>query len=537
MHGAAQLPVRRVKRDPRMRDATGDSARRAPPRARPPRGFFPGPAKCISERAWGRPPFRPLRRLQLFLPKPQGAGRGRDRRCPEPRGASAERRARRLRGPHPARSPAPWPCRCFLHQREREALGGPRRRSPSRGQQVAGPRRAPQVGTLVTVPDVCLGVKKGRAPLRTPPEGASVRRLLTGGRGRGRDASQGLGTGPPSLRRRKPRASCHRAVLGTRQLLALREVSAASASAPRARPAVAPEAEVAEMRPRPAWRRVRGICSIYSFPHACACARPGTSPRTGRRRPASRPRLSPAAGLTRVLALPGALPTPPPQCRSVAPPPPPLGDVFPLLTHLLKLFNSNAFNRSVAFALGVRWGQRGKARSASGARSARGALALARCDPAQRCARPRPRPPHPASGEWARAVPDCRQARERVRPHLAPGDARQTSLTEILEAPALSDAFCVPAPLASGTPRPGAPSTPPCQGLQHHDTDDVTRPRSLGSEVAVSAHLLGAGGGAALGTVPGPCPLRRAAGPAPPGGGGCGAVSSGCSLWAATLGT
>lgn len=196
----------------------------------------------------------PLRRLQLFLPKPQGAGRGRDRRCTEQRGASAERRARRLRGPHPARSPAPWPCRCFLHQREREALGGARRRSPSRGQQVAGPGRTPQVGTLVAVPDVCLGVKKGRAPLRTPPEGASVRRLLTGGRGRGRDASQGLGTGPHSLQRRKPRASCHRAVLGTRQLLALCEVSAASASAPRARPAVAPEAEVAEMRPRLAWR-------------------------------------------------------------------------------------------------------------------------------------------------------------------------------------------------------------------------------------------------------------------------------------------
>lgn len=72
----------------------------------------------------------PLRRLQLFLPKPQGAGRRRDRRCTEQRGASAERRARRLRGPHPARSPAPWPCRCFLHQREREALGGARRRFP-----------------------------------------------------------------------------------------------------------------------------------------------------------------------------------------------------------------------------------------------------------------------------------------------------------------------------------------------------------------------------------------------------------------------
>lgn len=60
VHVAAQLPVRTVKSDPRMRDATGDSARRAPPRARPPRGFFPGPAKCISERAWGRPPFPPL---------------------------------------------------------------------------------------------------------------------------------------------------------------------------------------------------------------------------------------------------------------------------------------------------------------------------------------------------------------------------------------------------------------------------------------------------------------------------------------------
>lgn len=142
-------------------------------------------------------------------------------------------------------------------------------------------------------------------------------------------------------------------------------------------------------------------------------------------------------------------------------PPPPLGDIFPLLTHLLKLFNSNAFNGSVAFALGVRWGQRDKAQSASGAQSAWGALALARCDPTQRCTCPRPRPPHPASGEWARAVPDCRQARERVRPHLAPGDARQTSLTEILEAPALSDAFCVPAPLASGNPlKRGAVNTP-----------------------------------------------------------------------------
>lgn len=165
--------------------------------------------------------------------------------------------------------------------------------------------------------------------------------------------------------------------------------------------------------------------------------------RAPRNQPKDRPRLSPATGLTRVLALPRALPTPPP---------PPLGDIFPLLTHLLKLFNSNAFNGSVAFALGVRWGQRDKAQSASGAQSAWGALALARCDPTQRCTCPRPRPPHPASGEWARAVPDCRQARERVRPHLAPGDVRQTSLTEILEAPALSDAFCVPAPLASGTP-------------------------------------------------------------------------------------
>lgn len=275
----------------------------------------------------------PLRRLQLFLPKPQGAGRGRDRRCTEQRGASAERRARRLRGPHPARSPAPWPCRCFLHQREREVLGGARRRSPSRGQQVAGPGRAPQVGTLVAVPDVCLGVKKGRAPLRTPPEGASVRRLLTGGRGRGRDASQGLGTGPHSLQRRKPRASCHRAVLGTRQLLALREVSAASASAPRARPAVAPEAEVAEMRPRPAWRSglSSDVCAAFAAFTAFLTRAPARAPEPAQGQAGDA--LLPGRACPQLRDLPAfslCLGPSPPRPHSVAvAPPTPVGRHFP----------------------------------------------------------------------------------------------------------------------------------------------------------------------------------------------------------------
>lgn len=132
-----------------------------------------------------------------------------------------------------------------------------------------------------------------------------------------------------------------------------------------------------------------------------------------------------------------------------------------------------------------------------------GTLALALCDPTQSAA--------PALGLGFLTRPAasgyelCRLSRE-LSPTVArsesgflriwhPADARQTYLTEILEATALCDSFRVVAPLASRTPTRGAVHTRP-QRLKDQDTDDETRPRPLGSEVAVGARFLGAGGGA-----------------------------------------